>query len=158
MTNATSKNTGIATMNPVSAIANGDLLMPKLRNIELARTSDPPECSMMAPKRAPRPTMVATKPSVSPIPVRTLSSTSAPSMPAISPTARALINSARNACILNRRIRNRRIAIPATTAISRRYSCIVAIPAVVKYPAGIIVHAKSVVPKEVSLRLNEICR
>ena len=66
--NATSKNTGIAKINPVQRSAHELRFSPKAFNKRCAKTSAPPECSKSPPKSVPKPTTVATKPNVVPMP------------------------------------------------------------------------------------------
>ena len=90
--NATSKNTGIATIKPAIAMAAGALSTPNFFNKKDAMTLAPPECSNMAPNIAPKPTTVATNPKVLAIPSLIVFIIAKESNPAIRPTTILAIN------------------------------------------------------------------
>ncbi len=97
MMNPTSKNTGIATKNPVIIRADVVLFSPNLFSKYLANASAPPECSKIAPNIAPKPTTTATKPNVLPIPSLMVLTISKGCIPAKIPTKILAIRRAINA-------------------------------------------------------------
>ena len=112
---ATSKKTGIEMINPVKPNASGDLLFPALLIRYRAMESAPPEFSKIAPNIAPKPTIVATKPNVDPMPSCTVSIIFGTDNPAKIPVTMEAINKAINAGNLKYKTNISKLAIPANT-------------------------------------------
>ncbi len=127
MMKATSKNTGMATKNPVAISAQEAPLSLAFFNRNPATDSAPPECSRMAPNIAPNPTTTATNPKVLPIPVCMVSTMAIGSMPARIPTKMLTMSKAINACMRSFRMRNNKTAMPNAILKSKLLSMVVPI-------------------------------
>ena len=110
-TKATSKNTGIATRKPVRTKAKDARFSPKRASRNRASAWLPPECSNTAPRMAPKPTIVATKPRVPPMPVVMLVMISDIGMPAERPKPMLAMSKAKKAFNRKRSTRSSRRAM-----------------------------------------------
>ena len=119
---ATSKKTGIAIKNPAISMAQEARCSPMRSSNACAIAVAPPECSNIPPKRVPKPTTMATKPRVLPIPVcRVFIMVSTP-RPETIPTTILEIKRATNAGNLNRKINSSSTEIPKSTANNKGVS------------------------------------
>lgn len=118
MISPTSKNTGIATMNPVRPSASGARSSPNFSISVNATRCAPPDTWMIWPIITPRPTTIATNPSVSPMPAVIVGTMSASGMPAINATTKLVNSNATNACSLSQMTSTRSSATPPAVASS----------------------------------------
>ena len=106
---------------PVSSMAQLARFSPKVLNMPLARLWAPPECSIICPKIAPSPMMVAMNPSAPPIPSLMVSPTSMSSIvPELIPTKMAARSRLTKACTRKARIRTRMRTMDRTRTETRR--------------------------------------
>ncbi len=123
----TSKKTGMPKTRPVRPIASGARFSPNRCSSREASTSAPPETSRTAPSMVPRPMMMATWPSVPPMPDSmsetasercTVPKSSVTDSPAARPTAMETVSSARKGCNRILMIRKSSSAMPSAATVS----------------------------------------
>ena len=118
---ATSKKTGIATISPTIPMVHRPAFMPAFSKNALDRACMPPPACRNTPNMAPKPTTIAIKPRVPPMPFVTVCKAVSGDMPPAMAPSKLTISNAGKACIFRRMINQSSAATDRAVASNTRF-------------------------------------